>query len=152
MGVPIINISSLAGKNPLAGGAAYSASKFGLNGFSEAMMLDHRNTKGSVVPLPVSASKARAGGWGITTSQCNEDSCQHIHNKRQTNSYTPNLAFCLQMLQLISCLPNKNKDLGHKAPTTFNPNNAAEHKAIPTSSCAIQRYVSTRKSRRFVNP
>jgi NAD(P)-dependent dehydrogenase (short-subunit alcohol dehydrogenase family) len=39
----IINISSLAGKNPFAGGAAYNASKFGLNGFSEAMMMDHRN-------------------------------------------------------------------------------------------------------------
>ncbi len=38
----IINISSLAGKNPFSGGAAYNASKFGLNGFSEAMMLDHR--------------------------------------------------------------------------------------------------------------
>ncbi len=38
----IINISSLAGKNPFAGGAAYNASKFGLNGFSEALMLDHR--------------------------------------------------------------------------------------------------------------
>jgi len=41
----IINISSLAGKNPFAGGAAYNASKFGLNGFSEAMMLDHRYDK-----------------------------------------------------------------------------------------------------------
>ncbi len=38
----IINIGSLAGKNPIPGGAAYNASKFGLNGFSEAMMLDHR--------------------------------------------------------------------------------------------------------------
>jgi 3-oxoacyl-[acyl-carrier protein] reductase len=38
----IVNISSLAGKNVFAGGAAYNASKFGLNGFSEAMMLDHR--------------------------------------------------------------------------------------------------------------
>jgi NAD(P)-dependent dehydrogenase (short-subunit alcohol dehydrogenase family) len=38
----VVNISSLAGKNPFAGGAAYNASKFGLNGFSEAMMLDHR--------------------------------------------------------------------------------------------------------------
>ena len=38
----IINISSLAGKNPFATGAAYNASKFGLNGFSEAMMMDHR--------------------------------------------------------------------------------------------------------------
>ena len=39
----IVNISSLAGKNPFAGGSGYNASKFGLNGFSEAMMLDHRN-------------------------------------------------------------------------------------------------------------
>jgi NADP-dependent 3-hydroxy acid dehydrogenase YdfG len=38
----IINISSLAGKNAFSGGAGYNASKFGLNGFSEAMMLDHR--------------------------------------------------------------------------------------------------------------
>ncbi|MGH9671694.1 MAG: SDR family NAD(P)-dependent oxidoreductase, partial [Bryobacteraceae bacterium] len=42
-GGAIINIGSLAGKNPFAGGAAYNASKFGLNGFSEAMMLDHRH-------------------------------------------------------------------------------------------------------------
>jgi NAD(P)-dependent dehydrogenase (short-subunit alcohol dehydrogenase family) len=41
-GGDVINISSLAGKNPFAGGAGYNASKFGLNGFSEAMMLDHR--------------------------------------------------------------------------------------------------------------
>jgi 3-oxoacyl-[acyl-carrier protein] reductase len=39
----IINIGSLAGKNPFAGGAAYNASKFGLLGFSEAMMLDVRH-------------------------------------------------------------------------------------------------------------
>ena len=42
-GGDVINISSLAGKNAFAGGAAYNASKFGLNGFSEAMMLDYRN-------------------------------------------------------------------------------------------------------------
>jgi NAD(P)-dependent dehydrogenase (short-subunit alcohol dehydrogenase family) len=39
----IVNISSLAGKNAFAGGSAYNASKFGLNGFSEAMMLDKRH-------------------------------------------------------------------------------------------------------------
>ena len=38
----IINIASLAGKNPFAGGTAYNASKFGLVGFSEALMLDLR--------------------------------------------------------------------------------------------------------------
>jgi NAD(P)-dependent dehydrogenase (short-subunit alcohol dehydrogenase family) len=41
-GGSIINISSLAGKNPFAGGAAYNSSKFGLNALSEATMLDHR--------------------------------------------------------------------------------------------------------------
>lgn len=41
----IINISSLAGKNPFAGGSAYNASKFGLNALSEATMLDHRFDK-----------------------------------------------------------------------------------------------------------
>jgi 3-oxoacyl-[acyl-carrier protein] reductase len=38
----IINIGSLAGKNPFAGGAAYNASKFAIVGFSEALMLDVR--------------------------------------------------------------------------------------------------------------
>jgi len=38
----IVNISSLAGKNAFSGGAAYNASKFGLNGFSEALLLDTR--------------------------------------------------------------------------------------------------------------
>jgi 3-oxoacyl-[acyl-carrier protein] reductase len=38
----IVNMSSLAGKNAFAGGAAYNASKFGLNGFSEALMQDAR--------------------------------------------------------------------------------------------------------------
>jgi NAD(P)-dependent dehydrogenase (short-subunit alcohol dehydrogenase family) len=39
----IVNIGSLAGRNAFAGGAAYNASKFGLVGMSEAMMLDHRH-------------------------------------------------------------------------------------------------------------
>ena len=39
----IFNISSLAAINPFAGGSAYNASKFGLNGFSEAMMQDVRH-------------------------------------------------------------------------------------------------------------
>jgi 3-oxoacyl-[acyl-carrier protein] reductase len=36
----IINISSRSGINPFAGGVVYNASKFGLNGFSEALLLD----------------------------------------------------------------------------------------------------------------
>lgn len=38
----IINISSLAGQNAHPGMAAYNASKFGLNGFSEALMQEVR--------------------------------------------------------------------------------------------------------------
>jgi NAD(P)-dependent dehydrogenase (short-subunit alcohol dehydrogenase family) len=38
----IVNISSLAGKNPFVGGAAYCASKAGLNAFSEALMQELR--------------------------------------------------------------------------------------------------------------
>jgi len=39
----IITIASLAGTNFFAGGSAYNASKFGLVGFTQAMMLDVRN-------------------------------------------------------------------------------------------------------------
>jgi NAD(P)-dependent dehydrogenase (short-subunit alcohol dehydrogenase family) len=41
----IVNISSLAAKNAFSGGAAYNASKAGLNLLSEAIMLDHRYDK-----------------------------------------------------------------------------------------------------------
>ncbi len=39
----IITISSLAGTNFFAGGSAYNASKFGLTGFTQAVMLDLRD-------------------------------------------------------------------------------------------------------------
>ncbi len=42
-GGDVVNIGSLAGVNAFAGGAGYNASKFGLVGYSEAMMLDHRH-------------------------------------------------------------------------------------------------------------
>ncbi|MBI4538788.1 MAG: SDR family oxidoreductase [Gemmatimonadetes bacterium] len=47
----IINIGSLAGRNAFAGGCAYNASKFGLIGLTEAMMLDLRydNIRVSVI-------------------------------------------------------------------------------------------------------
>jgi NAD(P)-dependent dehydrogenase (short-subunit alcohol dehydrogenase family) len=38
----IVNIGSLAGRNTFAGGTGYNASKFGLLGMTEAMMLDVR--------------------------------------------------------------------------------------------------------------
>jgi 3-oxoacyl-[acyl-carrier protein] reductase len=47
----IINIGSLAGRNYFAGGTGYNASKAGLIGMTEAMMLDvrHQNVRVSVI-------------------------------------------------------------------------------------------------------
>lgn len=66
----IVNIASLAGKNPFAGGAAYNASKFGLCGLSEAVMLDHRyeNVRvTAILPGSVSTEFSRGGlaDWKI---------------------------------------------------------------------------------------
>lgn len=69
----IIHISSLAAKNPFAGGAAYNASKFGLTGFAEAMMLDHRQENvrvssilpGSVDTAGFSGAGESGAGWKI---------------------------------------------------------------------------------------
>jgi NAD(P)-dependent dehydrogenase (short-subunit alcohol dehydrogenase family) len=53
----IVNISSLAGKNSFVGGAAYCASKAGLNAFSDALMQEvrHDNIRVSYV-MPGSVS------------------------------------------------------------------------------------------------
>src|SRR5688572_6074888 len=58
----IVNISSLAGKNAFAGGAAYCASKSGLNAFSEALMQEVRydNIRVSYV-MPGSVATGFAG-------------------------------------------------------------------------------------------
>jgi len=74
----IVNISSLAGKNAFSGGAAYNASKFGLNGFSEAMMLDHRYEKvrvSYVMPGSVDtefSSRAARADWKIAPADIGE--------------------------------------------------------------------------------
>jgi NAD(P)-dependent dehydrogenase (short-subunit alcohol dehydrogenase family) len=59
----IVNISSLAGKNPFAGAAAYCASKAGLNAFSEALMQEVRydDIRVSYV-MPGSVSTAFSSG------------------------------------------------------------------------------------------
>lgn len=61
----IVNISSLAGKNPLPGGTAYSASKWGLNGltYSVAEELRGYGIRVSVV-APGSVSTQFDGGSG----------------------------------------------------------------------------------------
>lgn len=61
----IVNIASLAGKNPFAGGSAYNASKFGLIGLSEASMLDLRPHGIRVASiLPGSVATGFGGGHG----------------------------------------------------------------------------------------
>jgi NAD(P)-dependent dehydrogenase (short-subunit alcohol dehydrogenase family) len=70
----IINISSLSAKNAFAGGAAYCASKAGLNQFSEALMHEVRHDDirvscvmpGSVATEFGSGSTAKQG-WALTS-------------------------------------------------------------------------------------
>ena len=58
----VITLSSLAGKNPFAGGGAYNASKFGLNGLSEVMMLDLRPLKIKVTQIMPGSVATHFGG------------------------------------------------------------------------------------------
>lgn len=58
----IINMSSLAGRNSFAGGSAYNASKFGLNGFSEALMLDTRHDRVRVTTIMPGSVATDFGG------------------------------------------------------------------------------------------
>jgi 3-oxoacyl-[acyl-carrier protein] reductase len=68
----IITIASLAGTNFFAGGAAYNASKFGLVGFTQAVMLDLRNygiKVTTIMPGSVATDFSSGGrandGWKI---------------------------------------------------------------------------------------
>jgi 3-oxoacyl-[acyl-carrier protein] reductase len=60
----IVNISSLAGSNAFAGGAAYNASKFGLNGLSEATMQDVRSDNVRVSTVMPGSVATDFGGHG----------------------------------------------------------------------------------------
>jgi 3-oxoacyl-[acyl-carrier protein] reductase len=74
----IINIGSLAGKDAFAGGAAYNASKFGLTGFTEALLLDHRYDNVRVTHImPGSVDTGFSGGsaradWKIAPEDIGE--------------------------------------------------------------------------------
>ena len=76
----IINISSLAGKNPFADGAAYCASKAGLNAFSEALMQEVRYDNirvsyvmpGSVATEFVGGDAAKGADWKISSEEVAE--------------------------------------------------------------------------------
>ncbi len=62
----IVNIGSLAGKNPFAGGSAYNASKFGLNGFSEAIMMDLRHDNIRVTQIMPGSVQTEFGSMGVS--------------------------------------------------------------------------------------
>ena len=77
----IINISSLAGKNPFAGGAAYCASKAGLNAFSEALMQEVRydNIRVSyVMPGSVSTAFGDRGRGGEADWKLTPEDIAHV--------------------------------------------------------------------------
>ncbi len=61
----IVNISSLAGANAFAGGAAYNASKFGLMGFTEAMMQDVRSENVRVSTILPGSVATEFGGHSV---------------------------------------------------------------------------------------
>lgn len=61
----ILNIGSLAGKNPFAGASAYNASKFGLNGFSEAIMMDLRHDNIRVAQIMPGSVQTEFGSSGV---------------------------------------------------------------------------------------
>jgi 3-oxoacyl-[acyl-carrier protein] reductase len=76
----IVNISSLAGKNPFAQGAAYCASKAGLNAFSEALMQEVRYDNirvsyimpGSVATGFSSGDETKGADWKIAPDDVGE--------------------------------------------------------------------------------
>jgi 3-oxoacyl-[acyl-carrier protein] reductase len=65
----IINISSLAGVNPHPRMAAYNASKFGLNGFSEALMQEVRHEGIKVSYIMPGSVNTEFGGDSPTPDQ-----------------------------------------------------------------------------------
>jgi NAD(P)-dependent dehydrogenase (short-subunit alcohol dehydrogenase family) len=84
----IINISSLAGVNPHPRMAAYNASKFGLNGFSEALMQEvrHDNIKVSYI-MPGSVNTEFGGdspndekSWQLTPHDIARVVVDHLHH------------------------------------------------------------------------
>lgn len=58
----IFTLSSLAGRNPFAGGGAYNASKFGLNGLSEVLTLDLRHHDIKVTQIMPGSVATHFGG------------------------------------------------------------------------------------------
>ncbi len=85
----IITISSLAGTNFFENGAAYNASKFGLTGMSQAMMLDLRKygikvstiMPGSVATYFGNHKPSKADDWKIQSEDIAEMVMYLLHTK-----------------------------------------------------------------------
>jgi NAD(P)-dependent dehydrogenase (short-subunit alcohol dehydrogenase family) len=79
-GGSIVNISSLSGTNPFAKGAAYCASKAGVNAFSEAMMQELRYdgirvscvAPGSVATEFAQGDAAKGADWKVAPAEVAE--------------------------------------------------------------------------------
>jgi NAD(P)-dependent dehydrogenase (short-subunit alcohol dehydrogenase family) len=84
----IVNISSLAGKNPFVDGAAYCASKSGLNAFSEALMQEVRHDgirvayvlPGSVATAFSSGDASKGSDWKISPEEVAEVVLNLLHH------------------------------------------------------------------------
>jgi NAD(P)-dependent dehydrogenase (short-subunit alcohol dehydrogenase family) len=102
----IIQIGSLAGINAFAGGAAYNASKFGLNGFSEAIMQDLRyeNIRVSYI-MPGSVATGFSPGDGAADWKiASEDVAEVVLNLLRMPNRT--------LISRVEMRPSKPKKMG----------------------------------------
>jgi len=90
----IVNIGSLAGRHSFARGAAYNASKFGLVGLTEAMMLDarHSGVRVSLV-MPGSVATGFSGRppdegseWRLSAEDCASAVLQILSYPKQAHA------------------------------------------------------------------
>jgi len=88
----VVNISSMAGANAFAGGAAYNASKFGLMGFTEAMLQDVRSENvrvSTIMPGSVATEfSGRAASDGANWKIQPEDVAEIVRFLLKMNSRT----------------------------------------------------------------
>ena len=100
----IINISSLAGKNAFATGAAYCASKAGLNAFSEALMQEVRYDDirvsyimpGSVATGFSNGDPSKGADWKIAPDEVADVVLNLLHHNPRSISAEPRRAPAVQ--------------------------------------------------------
>ena len=122
----IINISSLAGKNPFADGAAYCASKAGLNAFSEALMQEVRYDN-------IRVSYVMPGSVATGFSQRRRDEGRRLEESRRTTSPKSSSTCCGTSAR---SLPSR---------VELRPSQAAEEMTCPSSTSTATRSSTTRR-------